>query len=94
MHRDQHWIIFGTGDVSISGSITTDVLHIRQSDASANYMLTATAATFAEVLRDSRYVRGVDLGDLADAAADAARELDTDQAWELVELIEVAMRLL
>jgi len=78
----------------VSGSITTDVLHIRQSDASANYMLTATAATFAEVLRDSRYVRGVDLGDLADAAADAARELDTDQAWELVELIEVAMRLL
>ena len=23
MHRDQYWFVFGTGDVSISGSITT-----------------------------------------------------------------------
>ncbi len=78
----------------VNGTITTDVLDTRQSDASAHYMLTATAATFAEVLRESRYVRGVDLDDLADAAEDAAREIDTDQAWELVELIEDAIRLL
>ncbi|MDG2113058.1 MAG: von Willebrand factor type A domain-containing protein, partial [Actinomycetota bacterium] len=57
----------------VAGLVSTDLLHDRPEDASAHYRLTASAATFAEILRGSRHVRGVDVRDVLDAAEDAAR---------------------
>jgi Ca-activated chloride channel family protein len=78
----------------VEGLITTDLLDDRLGDSSAHYRLTAAVATFAEILRGSRHVRNVDVGEVIDLAEGAARELRTDQAWELVELMVMAERLL
>jgi Ca-activated chloride channel family protein len=78
----------------ISGVITTDLLSGRYSDTSAHFRLSVTAATFAEALRDSRYMRGVSFGELLDEAIDVADELGRDsQATELLDLIELANQL-
>lgn len=78
----------------VAGRVSTDLLVEDARDTSAHYRLTASAATLAEILRGSRHVRGVDVRDILDVAEDAAREIDTDQAWELVDLIVQADRLL
>lgn len=82
------------GADEVAGSLTTDVLHDRLRDASAHYRLTASAATFAEILRGSRYVRGVELHEVLEVAEEAAFDIGTEQAWELVGLIDEADRFL
>jgi Ca-activated chloride channel family protein len=78
----------------ISGVVTTDLLSSRYNDASDHFRLSATAATFAEVLRDSRYMRGVSFDELLDEAIEIANSLgNNSQADELVDLIDIARSL-
>ena len=80
----------GTAWVPVGGRAVVDYR-----DASAHFRLTATAATFAEILRDSRYVRGLELGDLLDEADEIADILSRDDSVrELADLIALADRLM
>ena len=48
----------------IGGDVTAALLADRFGQASADFQLVTSVAAYAEVLRDSRYVRGLDLDDL------------------------------
>jgi Ca-activated chloride channel family protein len=58
--------------------------------ASANFRLAASAATFAEVLRNSHYVQEVSMRDLIRQADEAAVDLRSAEADELLMLMEDA----
>ena len=49
-------------------------------------------ATFAEILRDNPYADDVEIDSLLEEAKDLARDIDTDEFDELVDLIEDAAR--
>lgn len=78
----------------IDGLITTDLISRDHRDASARFRLTATVATFAEILRDSRYVRGLEPSDLLEEAVEVADLLGRDgDVQDLIGLIDSADRL-
>lgn len=89
------WIDAETGrSEEINGDITTDLLADRFGDANAEFQLVTSVAAYAEVLRDSRWVRGLDLDEILEEVEDLPwREIDDDAADEFLDLLEEAVRL-
>jgi Ca-activated chloride channel family protein len=89
------WADAASGRVEeIEGDVSTNLLSGRFAQASAEFQLAAAVAAYAEVLRDSRWVRGLDLEDVRDEVADLPwRELDDEAADEFFDLLEAAVRL-
>ena len=83
-----------TGDVEeIEGPISTTLLADRFDDTAAEFQLVACVAAYAEYLRDSKWIRGTDLDDIAEVVEELAwRQLDDDAA-EFQDLLEAAARL-
>lgn len=88
------WTDAETGRVEeVSGDVTSRLLADRYEDASPEFQLLATVAAYAEVLRDSRSVRGLDLEDVLEEAEQLPwRDIDDDDAEEFMELLEEAVR--
>ena len=77
----------------IESVLRTDDLERRFSDADPRFRLVASAAAFAEILRDSYYNRLTTLDDVIAVAEAAADDLPREQqASELVDLMHVARR--
>lgn len=78
----------------ITGEIFGDMLASSFDRARAEFQLATTVAAYAEVLRDSRYLRGVSMRDIADVADELPlRDLGLD-AEEFVDLVSRAERYL
>jgi Ca-activated chloride channel family protein len=78
----------------IEGDVSSNLLADRFSQASAEFQLVSAVGAYAEVLRDSRWVRGLDLDDILDEVDELPwRELDDEAAEEFVELLEEAVDL-
>jgi len=78
----------------IEGDITTALLADRFGQTSAEFQLLSSVAAYAEVLRDSRWVRGLELEDVLDEVESLPwREIDDEAADEFLELVEDAVRL-
>lgn len=78
----------------ISGDITTGLLSDRFGQTVAEFQLLSSVAAYAEVLRDSRWVRGLDLEDVLDVVDELPwREIDDEAADEFRELLEQAVRM-
>mgnify|MGYP001822974687 CR=1 FL=1 len=76
----------------ITGEITGDMLATSFGRSRAEFQLATTVAAYAEVLRDSRYLRGVSMDDIADVAEELPlRELGVD-AEEFADLVNQALR--
>ena len=89
------WIDADSGRTEeISGDIGSGLLSDRFDETPAEFQLAASVAAYAEVLRDSRWVRGLDLEDVLDEVEDLPwREIDDEAADEFMELLEDAVRL-
>lgn len=78
----------------IEGDVTTALLADRFGQSSAEFQLLSSVAAYAEVLRDSRWVRGLELEDVLDEVEELPwREIDDEAADEFLELLEAAVRL-
>lgn len=78
----------------IEGEVTTGLLADSFTDTSAEFQLVSSVAAYAEVLRESRWVRGLDLGDVLDEVEELPwREIDDPAADEFMNLLEQAVRL-
>jgi Ca-activated chloride channel family protein len=78
----------------IEGDVTTALLADRFGQAAAEFQLLSSVAAYAEVLRDSRWVRGLELEDVLDEVESLPwREIDDEAADEFLELLEDAVRL-
>lgn len=78
----------------IEGDIGSSLLADRFTDASAEFQLVSAVGAYAEVLRDSRWVRGLDLDEVLDEVQDLPwRELDDEAAEEFADLLEEAVDL-
>jgi Ca-activated chloride channel family protein len=78
----------------IEGDIGSSLLADRFTDASAEFQLVSAVGAYAEVLRDSRWVRGLDLEEVLDEVQDLPwRELDDEAAEEFADLLEEAVDL-
>lgn len=62
-------------------------------EAPRAFKAATTVATFAEALRESRFGRDIDLGDLVDLADDVARELDDAAFDDFSDMVYDASRL-
>ena len=77
----------------ISGDISTEVLAGRFSRTAPRFQVAATVAAYAEVLRDSRFVR-LDLDEVLDEALELPLgDLEDPAVAEFVDLVELAVRL-
>ena len=77
----------------ISGEVFADMLESSFRDAEPEFRLATTVAAYAEILRNSPYVRGVSLRDVEDVAGRLPfRQLDGD-ADEFYDLVSLARRL-
>jgi hypothetical protein len=62
--------------------------------ASGEFQLLSSVAAYAEVLRESRWVRGLDLEEVLSEVGDLPwRDIDDDATEEFVDLLEKAVRL-
>ena len=61
-------------------------------DTPVDFRQAVVVATFAEILRDNPYADDVEIDALLEEAEDLARDIDTDEFDELVDLIEDAAR--
>ncbi len=88
------WEDSDSGRVSeISGEIFGDSLASSFERTEPEFQLAATVAAYAEVLRGSRYLRDVSLGDVVEVARELPfRQLD-DDADEFLELVKDARRI-
>ncbi len=88
------WEDAETGDVEeIEGPIHGRLLAARFSDTAAEFQLVASVAAYAEILRESRWIRGYDLADLLEEVDELPwRELD-DDADEFHDLLVKAVRI-
>ncbi len=88
------WEDSDSGRVSeISGEIFGDSLASSFERTEPEFQLAATVAAYAEVLRGSRYLRDVSLGDIVEVARELPfRQLD-DDAEEFLELVKDARRI-
>lgn len=77
----------------LSGRIRATALDSTTRRAAPHLRWDIAVATTAELLRGSEWVGRVDTGELLDELEDIARELDTDEADEFVELVATAIRL-
>lgn len=78
----------------IEGDVTTALLADRFGEASGEFQLVSSVAAYAEVLRDSRWVRGLELADVLDEVEELPwREIDDDAAGEFMALLEDAVQL-
>ena len=89
------WTDADSGRVEeIEGDVSTNLLADRFGETSAEFQLASAVAAYAEVLRDSRWVRGLDLDDVLAEVEDLPwRELDDEAAEEFLDLVEEAVRL-
>jgi len=85
------WEDADTGRVDeISGEVFADSLATSFGRTEPEFQLAATVAAYAEVLRGSRYMRGISLDEIADVANELPlRELSSD-ADEFIDLVERA----
>lgn len=88
------WEDAETGSIEeIEGEIHGSLLAARFADTPAEFQFVTAVAAYAEVLRNSRWMRGYDLADILDEVEDLPwRELD-DDANEFHDLLEQAVRL-
>ncbi len=88
------WEDADTGRVDeISGEVYAEALATSFGRTEPEFQLAATVAAYAEVLRGSRYMRGISLDEIADAANELPlRQLGSD-ADEFIELVERAERI-
>ncbi|MCP3998866.1 MAG: DUF3520 domain-containing protein [bacterium] len=78
----------------IEGDITTGLLDDRFGETSPEFQVATSVAAYAEVLRDSRWVRGLELDEVLDEVDELPwREIDDDAADEFRDLLERAARL-
>ncbi len=83
----------GRGADEVSGELTVDMLDDRWQQTDPHFRLAATAAAYAEALREGRYADAYDLWDVADEVDELRRELDDGDVDELARLVEDAARL-
>jgi len=62
-------------------------------DTTADFQLATVVTAFGEVMRDNPYADDVNLNNIWVEAGRVAERIDTDQADELVDLLEIAQRL-
>ncbi|MFC2177192.1 von Willebrand factor type A domain-containing protein [Actinomycetota bacterium] len=88
------WEDADTGRVDeISGEVFADSLATSFGRTEPEFQLAATVAAYAEVLRGSRYMRGISLDEIADVANELPlRELSSD-ADEFIDLVERAEKI-
>ncbi|MGI9607392.1 MAG: YfbK domain-containing protein [Acidimicrobiales bacterium] len=80
-----------TGDVvEIDEDIDLRDVEPRWTRTASDFQQATVVAVFAEVLRDSPFADDIDLDDLADEANSLARDIDTDEFDQFVDMIEVA----
>jgi Ca-activated chloride channel family protein len=78
----------------IEGNVGAGLLSDSFADTSAEFQLVSSVAAYAEVLRESRWVRGLDLDEILDEVEQLPwREIDDEAADEFVDLLERAVRL-
>ncbi len=78
----------------IEGNVSTTLLADSFTDTSPEFQLVTSVAAYAEVLRDSRWVRGLDLDEVLDEVEQLPwREIDDEAADEFMDLLEQAVRL-
>jgi len=77
----------------LSGRIRATALDSNSRRAAPHLRWDIAVATTAELLRGSEWVDRVDTGELLSELEDVARELDTNEADEFVELVAAAIRL-
>ena len=78
----------------IEGDITTGLLNDRFGETNPEFQVATSVAAYAEVLRDSRWVRGLELVEVLDEVDELPwREIDDDAADEFRDLLERAVRL-
>lgn len=78
----------------IQGDVSTALLSDRFDETAPEFQLVASVAAYAEVLRGSRWVRGLDLNDILDEMESLPwRELDSEAADEFFDLVSRAVRL-
>lgn len=89
------WIDAETGRTEeIQGDISSALLSDRFEDTSAEFQLVSSVAAYAEVLRGSRWVRGLDLAEILDELEELPwRDLDDEAADEFYDLVSRAVRL-
>jgi Ca-activated chloride channel family protein len=89
------WTDAETGRVEeIEGDVHSTLLVDQFEDASAEFQLLSSVAAYAEVLRDSRWVRGLHLDDVLDEVESLPwRHLVDDAADEFLDLLKEAVRL-
>jgi len=77
----------------LSGKIRATALDSTTRRAAPHLRWNIAVATTAELLRGSEWVDRVDTGELLDELEDIARDLNTDEADEFVDLVAMAIRL-
>jgi len=78
----------------IEGEVGSNLLADRFVESNPEFQLVSAVAAYAEVLRDSRWVRGLGLDDVLDEVDDLPwRDIDDEAAEEFAELLEEAVRL-
>lgn len=89
------WTDADSGRVEeIEGDVNAALLANRFTESSAEFQLVAAVAAYAEILRDSRWMRGLDLDEVLQEVEDLPwREIDDEAAEEFAELLEAAVRL-
>lgn len=89
------WTDAASGRVEeIDGEVHSGLLVDRFDDSAPEFQLATTVAAYAEVLRDSRWVRGLELDDVRDEADEIPwNDLDDESADEFRDLLETAVRL-
>ncbi len=81
------------GTDEIVGEVTTAVLAARFGTAEPRFRLATTVAAYAEVLRGSRWVRGLSLDDVYDEARFLAGDIEDADVDEFIDLVDTAARL-
>jgi Ca-activated chloride channel family protein len=77
----------------IAGDVSTALLADRFDETSAQFQLVSAVAAYAEVLRGSRWVRGLDLADILDELESLPwRDLNDEAADEFYDLVSRAVR--
>ena len=77
----------------ISWPITTSIFDRNFAFSSPDYKLAAAAAEFSEIMRESYWARGSDLGDVLSLAGDVYNQTGQDDVLELMNLVTKARQL-
>ncbi|MCH7691590.1 MAG: DUF3520 domain-containing protein, partial [candidate division Zixibacteria bacterium] len=77
----------------INRPITTSIFDRNFAHSSPDYKLAAAAAEFSEIMRESYWARGSDLGDVLSLANDVYNQTGQDDVLELMNLVTKARQL-